>query len=221
MASLSGQGPPDFDRMAGIRHDRPGSPTKADDHPGCRRGRLLAPRRGDEAGTLAALKSLRQTRAGTAPGRAPRPHRQADGRRPHRGVRLRRRRGGLRGGDPDGDWPSARRRSRPSAGSSCASASTSATWSSRATISSATASTSPPGSSSLPARRRLVSGTAHDQLQGKLDCPLRATRASSASRTSRGRCGPTGWCSTCAPCPGSRRLPSPTSPRSPSCRSTT
>ena len=98
----------------------------------------------DEAGTLAAIKDLRDTLLQPLLARASRSHRQADGRRPDRRVRVCRRRGGLRCGCADTGSRAGRKECPRSAGSPCASVSTSAMSWSRTMICWATASTSRP-----------------------------------------------------------------------------
>ena len=146
----------------------------------------------DEAGTLAALKSAPADRAGAAPGRAPRPHRQADGRRPHRefgsvvgavacAAAIQTRMADGQDDDPAraphrpahrhqprrrgrrGRRPPRRRRQRRGA-----------------------------AGAGVPARRRPGLGTCLRPAPGQARLSGSSPRANCASRTSRGPCGPTG-----------------------------
>ena len=119
------------------------------------------------------------------------PHRQADGRRGDRRVRLGGRRGRLRGRGAAG-VAELRPACPPTGGSCSASASTSATSWSRARTCSATGSTSPRGWSSC-ASPVACSSPAPPTTSSRASSACRSSSpVSSGSRTSPGRCGPTG-----------------------------
>ena len=67
----------------------------------------------------------------------------------------------------------------------------------------------------------VVSGTAYDHLQGKLECSLRVPRRAAAQEHRAAGAGLPGRARRRRPPPARRRRPRPTSPRSPCCRSTT
>ena len=148
--------------------------------------RLMA---ADEAGTHARLKALRQDFIEPQDRRAPRPHRQADGRRRARRVRERGRGGRSARSRCRRAWLSARRElPEDRAHRASGSASTSATSSSRTTTFTATASTSPPGSRRSPSPAKSASRAPSATTSGQASVRLRAISASSGSRTSRARC---------------------------------
>ena len=177
----------------------------------------------DEAATLAALKAHAPRADRTAAGRAPRPHRQAHGRRRPRRVRLRRRRRGLRGRACSGPWPSAQagvpperrhrapHRHQPWRRDGRADEDLLRRRGQRRRAAGA----------ALPSRAASCLRHGLRPTAGQARPCVRVPRRAAGSRTSRGRCGSTGCVSERAAEPARPPCRCPTGRRSPCCPSRT